>query len=354
MRSRIMTRARGLRACAVSLSIAGAALARDAHAQQAPADQLGVAQVLWDQGLEAMNRKDYAAACPKIAEVVRLRPDGLGAKLKLAECYEGAGRLASAWAMYGVVESLATSAKQPDRVTRAHQRREALEPQLAHVTIVVPDAVRALPGLEIERDDALVGPAQWGVPLPVDKGRHVIVVTATGKERWEKPVEIAADGAAASLSIEGLADAKLQVVVPPQEKARRSLAPGLVIGAVGVVAVGAGVAFLGLSSAKKSTAMSTRTTLLTAHQSCVSGAANFAGQTSCGNLASQFKADDTFHDVAIGAFIVGAAAAVGTAAYFLWPVKRPAAVTGGGAREIRVIPVIAGRGDGGLLVSGSF
>jgi len=55
-----------------------------------------------------------------------------------------------------------------------------LKPKLAQLTIVVPEAMRGLPGLEVKRDDVTVGAAQWGVRLPVDKGRHAVVVTATG------------------------------------------------------------------------------------------------------------------------------------------------------------------------------
>jgi hypothetical protein len=351
-RSPTPTRARSPRACAACLAIACASLAPAARAQPVPAEQASVAQALWEQALAAMEKKDYAAACPKIEEVVRLRPDGLGAKLKLAECYEGAGRLASAWAMYALAESLASKAGDA-RVARAHEHGTALEPRLAKLTIVVADAVRALPDVEIKRDDTVVGPAQWGVPLPVDRGHHVVVVRAPGKERWERTADVAADGDMASITIDGLSDAKAPEIKPPEDR-RRSLAPGLALAGVAVAGVGAGVAFLVVSSAKKSDAENTRTTILAARQSCVPGAANFAGQASCNSLASGFKADDAFHDAAVGALVVGAAAAVGTAAYFLWPAKRPAPAAQGGLRDLRVNPVIAGPGDGGLVVSGTF
>lgn len=39
--------------------------------------------------------------------MTRLVPEGLGAKLTLAECYESQGKLASAWTQYTVVESMA-------------------------------------------------------------------------------------------------------------------------------------------------------------------------------------------------------------------------------------------------------
>jgi hypothetical protein len=183
------------------------------------------------------------------------------------------------------------------------------------------------------------------------KGAQVLV---DGAPVGEAPllVEKGAEGEV-TLVLTAIPHAVTTVVREVQAR-RRSLAPGLALAGVAVVGVGAGVAFLSVSSAKKSDAENTRANLLHAHESCVTGAANFAGQTSCGNVASSFKADDTFHDAAVGAFVVGAAAAVGTALYFLWPVKRTAPAAQTGLREIRVTPVVAGSKDGGLLVSGSF
>jgi hypothetical protein len=183
---------------------------------------------LWDQALEAMDKQDYASACPKLEEVARLGPEGLDAKLKLAECYEGSGRLASAWTMYALVEPLAEKANQSDRQKAAHDRAEALKPRLATLTIIVPATVRARPGLEIRCDDRVVEPAQWGVPLPVDRGRHVIVATAT--VRGEQPEVIEADGATKTVTIVQPASVTPPSAVTPPVSAKRSVAPAVVLG----------------------------------------------------------------------------------------------------------------------------
>ena len=49
--------------------------------------------------------------------------------------------------------------------------------------------------------------AQWGVRLPVDRGRHTLVATATGKRRWESAVEILSDGDNRSIEVGPLSDA---------------------------------------------------------------------------------------------------------------------------------------------------
>src|SRR5262245_51431232 len=54
------------------------------------------AESLFVQGDQAMERHDYTVACPKFEAVNRLLPGKIGASMRLAECYEAAGRLARA------------------------------------------------------------------------------------------------------------------------------------------------------------------------------------------------------------------------------------------------------------------
>ena len=120
MRSHPLSRPRSFLPSGILLSIAVTTFTLGAHAQSEGGAQTSAATTLLEQALQAMHNQDFASACPKIEEVARLRPDDLGAKLKLAECYEGAGRLASAWALYALVGPLADKANQPDRHKTAH------------------------------------------------------------------------------------------------------------------------------------------------------------------------------------------------------------------------------------------
>jgi hypothetical protein len=95
-------------------------------APPAVAQDDAAAERLYEVATAAMDKGDYATACPKLEEVVRLVPDGIGAKLTLAECYEGAGRLASAWAVYGTARAVAAKAGQPDREKKAAAKERAL------------------------------------------------------------------------------------------------------------------------------------------------------------------------------------------------------------------------------------
>jgi hypothetical protein len=238
-----------------------------AWAQASDARALGAAEVLYDEATAAIGRKEWAVACPKLEEVVRLVPEGVGAKLTLAECYEGAGRLASAWSLYVAVEALADKQRQEERRVLAGKRATALKPLLAQITIVVPPATQALAGVEVRRDGVLVGAPQWGVPVPADRGDHEITVTATGRLPWKKTVTIPADKETARVEVGPLALAPVPEAAPNGPAPAAPLPPlppapfwtgpriaGVSVGGAGVVVLAAGAVFGAQAIAKKSAA----------------------------------------------------------------------------------------------------
>jgi hypothetical protein len=160
-----------------------------AHAQ-GDAQKAALAQSLFDEADKAMKAKNFGEACPKLERVVSLIPDGLGAKLTLAECYEGAGKLASAFGTYLAAEGAARRTGQTERADLAKSKLDALKPKLATITIEVPDDVRKAPGFALKRDGAEVLDAEYGVAVAVDKGDHTIVAVADGHPAWEKKISI--------------------------------------------------------------------------------------------------------------------------------------------------------------------
>lgn len=170
------------------------ALPRIGQAQQNAQDKVAAAQALYDDAVAAMDAKDYPQACMKLEEAVRLVPEGIGAKLTLAECYEAMNKLASAWSQYAIAKSMAERAGQTQRAARAEAKAIALAGQLAKLTIDVPASVRAIPNLTITRRGVPVGEAQWGAAVPVDVGGHEIVVTAPGYKKWTRQVTVANNG----------------------------------------------------------------------------------------------------------------------------------------------------------------
>jgi hypothetical protein len=211
-------------------------------------------------------------------------------------------------------------------------------------------------GAQVLVDGAPAGDSPLLDPVYVDPGDHVIEARLDGYTGSSQRVTVDKGGEAeVALVLTPIPGQVRTVVREVQVPARRrSLVPGLALAGVTVVGVVGGVAFLSLSSAQKSDAETTRTALLTRRESCVTNAKNYAGMTACNDLAGEFKTDDTLHDAAVGAFVVGAAAAAGTVLYFLWPMKRQAPPAQGALRDLHVTPVVAGPRDGALLVSGSF
>ncbi len=133
-----------------------------------------------------MAAKQYDQACPKFEESQRL-DNGIGTMYNLADCWEHSGRTASAWAMYLDAAAAARASGQTARERAAKDRASALEPKLSHLTLQI---AIVDPGLEVKRDGQVVGPASYGVPVPVDPGSHRIDVSAPGKKPFTTNVDV--------------------------------------------------------------------------------------------------------------------------------------------------------------------
>jgi len=157
-------------------------------ARPAFADDKIAAQELFDAASALTKQGDYAAACPKFEESQRLDSQ-IGTLFWLADCQEHVHKLASAWSNFVDVAERAASIKKLEHAREAKSRADALKGRLNKLILVVSAETAAAPGLEVRRDDVLVGPAQFGLPVPVDTGTHVIKVSASGKRTWETKVE---------------------------------------------------------------------------------------------------------------------------------------------------------------------
>jgi len=194
---------------AALLASSSAALAQGAR------DVPREAEDLYKQAVTAMIRKDYATACPRFEQVTRIVPDGGGVRLNLAQCYEDWGRLGSAIAQYTVAQALAEKDNRKDRLKTASKGIERLKPRAATLMIEIPGTVRSAPELAIKLDGDALAEKQWGVPTPVDKGPHTLVVTAKGYKPATVQVDVPKDGAAVNASIPALEPAPEEPRVAP-------------------------------------------------------------------------------------------------------------------------------------------
>jgi tetratricopeptide (TPR) repeat protein len=232
-----------------------------ARAQPARDDPLKEAQSLYDEASRALDHGDYGSACPKLEEVVRLIPQGVGAKLTLAECYEAAGRFASAWVSYKTAEQAAKQADQKERERKAAARAVALEPKIAWLVVSVASPLQSLRGLEILHNGASLGPDRWGVDIPVDNGDHAITARAPGKQPARRVVTARGNGERLSVAIEALADraapappARAEMAATPPSKAatarRTQHTVALISGGIGLALTGIG-SYAGVTALRK-------------------------------------------------------------------------------------------------------
>src|SRR5258708_3136792 len=131
---------------------------------------IATAKTLFEQGQKQVEDKNYDAACAsfKASNEAVAR---VGTLLNLGDCYEKAGKLASAWGAY--FDAIATGRRQgkPEMEDYAVKKKDHLEPRLSKMTIVVPPDVN-VDGMKITRDNLSVQPAASGVPIAAHAGKH--------------------------------------------------------------------------------------------------------------------------------------------------------------------------------------
>jgi hypothetical protein len=158
------------------LALAVALLGRPWPAR-AESSQSSAAGALFRAGREAMERGETAEACAKFEESQRLE-SAPGTQLNLAVCEAKLGRLARALELFRTVRERLTAGD--FRLAFIDQQSALLSNRVALITLVLPND--APPDVRVECDGVALGAASMGVALPVDPGRHFVVVRAWGRE----------------------------------------------------------------------------------------------------------------------------------------------------------------------------
>jgi hypothetical protein len=134
----------------------------------------------FDRGLAAMKAGRYSVACPALAESQRLDPR-LGTLFTLASCEAAWGKVASAMAHFddylSAYDRLPSDQKvrQRGRNVVAAQQMKALKHKVPTVVFTMPsDAPR---GTTVKCDGTTLGAPSLGIALPMDPGKHTVVVT---------------------------------------------------------------------------------------------------------------------------------------------------------------------------------
>jgi hypothetical protein len=224
-----------------------------ASAQPAPGSNAAAAEALFDEARKLLDGGQVLEACAKFEASQKLDP-GLGTLLFLGECYERAGRTASAWGRFREAASLAAAAGD-SRAEVAKARADALEPTLPKLNVTVDGTT---PGLVVKLDGLEVAQASWGVALPADPGKHEIVAEATGYITWKKTIDVPNQAVRVEVSVPPLLpdpDANKPKEAPPppvviEGPGQGLLIGGLVVGGLGVASLAVTGVLVGMASGK--------------------------------------------------------------------------------------------------------
>jgi hypothetical protein len=191
------------------------------------------AEALFRAGREAAEKGDDAAACARFEESHRLEP-AAGTVFNLALCYERRGQLASAWQRFREAKDRLPSGD--DRSALIAQRIAQLEPRLPKLTLRLaqPGA-----GVSVLRDGVEQRSASLGIAVPVDPGKHELVVRAKGHAARTVSVTIK-EGESTELTLElGPAEdeRRAQAAASAQSGGSTQKTLGFVIGGVGVAGI---------------------------------------------------------------------------------------------------------------------
>jgi hypothetical protein len=281
------------------------------------------ADQLFEDGATAFDAGRFAEARAKLAEAWGLK-----------KTYDIAGNL-------GVVEV---------RLSMFPEAAEHLSWALLHFPPT--ETVKARRGYEQELEKARAQTGALQIRVSVD-GADVVVngrpvgAALLGDTVFVAPgvIKVAARrdgyvGAEQTVTV-GKGEARsITLALVPAVPERRSIVPGVVLGGVAGIGVAVGAGVLAAAGSKRTTADGLGKAVLAAHNSCVTGAANFDAR--CADIRSDTSTSDNLHDAGVGVLIGAGTLAAATAAYFIWPATR-----------VSVVP-IAGKSGAGLWLSGSF
>lgn len=239
-----------------------------AWGQTADPQAIAAAQSLVDEAGELMDASQFDAACPKLEQATKILPSAVGARLALAECYEGQNRLASAQGQYLQAEALAITAKDTARAKTAAKEASRLKPKLATITLTFHDELSQMAGISVTWDELAWDPNITNTPIPVDVGTHRLEVKSPGYKPWKHDVQIKENGSTATQIVPMLEKlppepVKSLIEVKPAETTS-ARTPLLMTGfGLTLVGIGVGVGFTAaaLSENKGTSAIATKISL---------------------------------------------------------------------------------------------
>ncbi len=203
---------------------------------------------LFDSGRAMMQQAGkLTEACDTLTKSYELHNRG-DTLLNLAECHRRQGKTATAWREFDEAIRYAEEVEFTEAIAAAGQLRDALAKDLSELLVdVTKDPPR---GLVVILDGKRLPKEQWGQKLFVDPGTHAVSATADGFKPFDRSTEVKklADRAVITVRLEKLPPPPpppRTIVPPPPVRPDTRHVPtwSLVVGGVGVAALGAAVGF---------------------------------------------------------------------------------------------------------------
>jgi hypothetical protein len=195
--------------CALRVFFAAGALvlSRPAAAETAVSVPDPVAQALFQDGRDLVDKGDWDAGCTKFEASMLLYP-AASTLLNIARCHEHRKKLAAAWSTYKRAQVL-------NRETVGEERRRAIDemitaqlaalsPRLPKLTLTMK---RAVLGVTIRKDGEVLPAAVIGTEVPVDAGEHEIVAEAPGHLPYRVRFDVA-EGTSRDVTIDLVSEAE--------------------------------------------------------------------------------------------------------------------------------------------------
>ena len=320
------------------LSIGGSALAAPPPAAAQPSPPTSAktkdhADELFDQGTAAFDAGRFQEAEAKFEAAWALKQThdiagNLGiVEIHLGKTAEGAKHLA--WAL----EHLPP--------TEASSTRKGLEQELQKARSAISSVhIRVnVAGAEITVNGHVAGKSPLADEVFVEPGVVNVAVRLDGYTAMQEAPTV----------LKGEThEVSLELVKHTDVLEKRSIVPGVVLGSVAGAALAVGIGLLVDAGAKGSHAKELSDSIIAAGHGCATGTAIFDSR--CAEVQSTAAAGDSHHSAGVGVLIGAGAAALGTAAYFLWPTSRGSAPAAG---ALRVVPAVSTT-NAGLLFTGTF
>lgn len=325
-----------------------ALLTSPAQAEPSPSE-IAVARELFEQGKLLQDRGEWSRANAQYRKALDIK-DTPGLRYRVGYCEEQLGNLVEAGVEYDRARELLESGVRADDVAELLPRTIAsLQRRTPSLTLVLQDPP---PNVVLRIDGDLLAPAVVGKSIPLNPGKHSIVVSAPGYRSFAQTVGLA-EGERKRLRVSlARASAGSAPHDDGQTSASRSRGTNtartlVLIGEAAVLAAGLGmglVATMEKNQAEDDIKALNRDISMAAgnnERTCADPAPSIQG--TCRKLDIAVEEYALAEDLAIAGFVAaGASAAALVATYLLWP-----------ARNASVGAVLLPKG-GSVALSGSF